>query len=244
MQSLLQYGTQHFIAKYGTIPYFTGQVATIAETQLFSAAQISWAQAQGVLRSWRKEGSLSLDFTCDIEHREGGRNAECGLCSAQCVRAATSNTKRRAVTTLVVGSASWWGGAWGHIQEITHTRSAPVAPSVHLESIWHTAHNLHLNAGYFLNDGRNLSGNGVEECGIQCMFNWRMTRRNCNYKGGLPQMSHLNTLRKGKGEQSVKVCCQGLTSDTYPSNHFWNLWTTGKLKLCSKIKFILQSLKL
>lgn len=47
--------------------------------------------------------SLQISLMIASTGREGGRQAECGLCSAHCVRAATSNTKRSAVTTLVVG---------------------------------------------------------------------------------------------------------------------------------------------
>lgn len=45
----------------------------------------------------------------------------------QCVRAATTNTKHSTVTTRRWGGAG--GGGGGRIQEITHSRSAPIAPS-------------------------------------------------------------------------------------------------------------------
>lgn len=51
------------------------------------------------------------------------------------------------------GGVGGVGGVWGHVQEITHKRSAPVAPSIHVESIRDIVRLLRLNAGYFLNDG-------------------------------------------------------------------------------------------
>lgn len=132
-----------------------------AETQLF-APQLKSAGCRP--REYCGVGggrghSLQISLLIASTEREGGREG-CWVWSLlRTVRQGCDkqHKARGSHDTGGVGGLGWWCGGvgvvrwWGHIQEITHKRSAPVAPSIW--NLWDIVRLLHLNAGYFLNDG-------------------------------------------------------------------------------------------